>query len=476
MIGRILRLFSVCLGSLLLSTSASLGEHLYWAELSQTGMGRIMRGNLNATGVGEILNTGTAFHPSAVAIDQVGGKIYWTDGLAIGGGGAIRRANLNGTQVEVVVPGTGLSFGIAVDPIHEKLYWTRPDGVYRSNLDGSDSEPFIPPSGPGFGAFGVAVDLLNNRLYWTEVRSGMSAVGIIRRSDLNGGNPQTVFTQDFTAPIAIALYPPGGTMYWVDNTLRNLRRANLDGTDSVNLFGPVGAEFPSGVAVDADHGVVYWSLVDVVDSIGRIRRCTLEGGFLSDYLSNVIDPKGVAVRTTPGIASSSPAYCAIDARQPHEINNASAVFGWSTVDLLFADLLKFELQPSNFTVVEFGGTDPAPQVVGVLPLGPAQVRVMLSETIEPGAWTCVYNGGSGTRTCIGYQPADVNGDGTSSPTDILRLIDHLNGVVNPPFGLWQTDANRSGFAEPSDVLRVIDLLNGADAFDPWLGQSLPPCP
>jgi hypothetical protein len=476
MIRRLQRLATGCIASVLVASSVSYGEHLFWAELSPAGFGRITRGNLDSTGVGEILNTGSAFHPSAVAIDQIAGKVYWTDGLAVGGAGSIRRANLNGTRVEVVIPGAGLSFGIAVDPINEKIYWTRPDGVYRANLDGSDSEPLIPPSGAGFGAYGVDVDLLNNKLYWTEARGGGSPAGIIRRSNLDGLNQETVVNQTFTAPIAVAVYPPGGMMYWVDNTLRGLRRANLDGTDVIDLFGPTGAEFPAGVAVDADNGVVYWSLVDVVDSIGRIRRCNLNGGQAGDYLSNVIDPKGIVVRTTPGIASSSPAYCAIDARQPHEISSASNVFGWSSVDLVFSELLKFDLEPWNFSVVEVGGTGSSPQVVGVMPLGPAGVRLTLSETIEPGAWTCIYNGGSGTKTCIGYLPADVNGDRTSGPTDILRLIDHLNGVVNPPYGLWQTDANRSGSAEPSDVLRVIDLLNGADAFDPWLGRTLPPCP
>jgi hypothetical protein len=78
--------------------------------------------------------------------------------------------------------------------------------------------------------------------------------------------------------------------------------------------------------------------------------------------------------------------------------------------------------------------------------------------------------------CVGWLPADANGDGTSSPVDILAIIDNLNSRLEPPLEIWQCDINRSSLCEPSDILRLIDLLNGAGVYDSWNGQSLPACP
>src|SRR5262245_58463423 len=115
--------------------SSAVAQHIYWADLANTGAGRIARGNLDGSNVIDVTTTGLSQQPSAVAIDQIEAKIYWTDGLALGGAGAIHRANLTGTGAEMIVPNAGLSGGIAVDPINGKVYWTRPDGVYRANLD-----------------------------------------------------------------------------------------------------------------------------------------------------------------------------------------------------------------------------------------------------------------------------------------------------------------------------------------------------
>ena len=74
---------------------------------------------------------------------------------------------------------------------------------------------------------------------------------------------------------------------------------------------------------------------------------------------------------------------------------------------------------------------------------------------------------------LGYLPADVNNDKLSNASDVLLLIDALNGVATPVPAPYQTDTDRSGATNANDVLRVIDLLNGAGVYDPWLGATLP---
>ncbi len=171
------------------------------------------------------------------------------------------------------------------------------------------------------------------------------------------------------------------------------------------------------------------------------------------------------------IVSSNPPNGAIDARQPSAIDGTNPT-GWQFIELTFNDYALNEKQElQNFEVTIEGVPGPAPQLVGFIPVSEVAMKAILMPAIPVGAWTTITHIPSDSSTRIGYLPGDVNGDGNSSPSDILSLIDSLNGIVARP--LYSTDINRSGTAEPSDILRLIDLLNGAGAYDPFAGRSLP---
>ena len=123
--------------------------YVYWAE----PLGRIRRASLTAnqqvavnvaTGLGE---------PLSLAIAK--GKIYWVE--RSGSGGALQRANLNGTNVEQLKSFSGgVPTSIAVDGSANKLYWTRSTGkVQRSNLMGRFTADIVTGlMGPGGLALG----------------------------------------------------------------------------------------------------------------------------------------------------------------------------------------------------------------------------------------------------------------------------------------------------------------------------------
>ncbi len=173
------------------------------------------------------------------------------------------------------------------------------------------------------------------------------------------------------------------------------------------------------------------------------------------------------------LAVDQPVHCAIDARQPHDINDATAREGWDRMVLSFTcDPAAFGLAAGDFTVT--AGT---PGISSVVINGPANTAtVMLNDKITPGDWTCIEHTPSGNHWCMGYLPADASGDGLSAASDINALINAINLV--PGFGrpIYATDMDRSGVTLGSDILRLIDLLNGAGAFDQWITQGLPVCP
>jgi hypothetical protein len=112
---------------------------MYWTNFSND---KIQRANLEIpsgetastrTDIEDLLTGGGA--PQGIALDVVGGKMYWIDGFT----GKIRRANLDGTGVEDLVTGLSLPIGIALDVASGKMYWTDigTTKIQRANLDGT---------------------------------------------------------------------------------------------------------------------------------------------------------------------------------------------------------------------------------------------------------------------------------------------------------------------------------------------------
>jgi glucose/arabinose dehydrogenase len=217
----------------------------------------------------------------------------------------------------------------------------------------------------------------------------------------------------------------------------------VERTDEFSPGGPFDIDFISSFGVDA-HGELY--------------LCDLTGDV---YKVIPVEPLQVV--------ASSPADNIVDARQPSTLDGSDAQ-GWSTFVTTF-DGNATHVTPQHFNVEEQGGDGIPPAVVSVTYLDTHRLRIRLGDPIEPGAWTTITLAESGASVRVGFLPGDVNGDHTTAPSDILALIDALNGVIELP--LSSTDIDRNGDAGPLDILRLIDILNGADAFAPWNGVSLP---
>lgn len=181
----------------------------------------------------------------------------------------------------------------------------------------------------------------------------------------------------------------------------------------------------------------------------------------------------INVSSTCVIASVFPPNCAIDARYPTLEDDANTVFGWTSVDVTF-ECTVASLPDLDFTVTRTPA-GPAPTIMNVSDDGANTVTLTLDGPIAPGAWTC-FTHSSGQQTCLGYLPGDVDASHAATASDILSVIDNLNGALVTPLETWQCDVDRSGACNAADVLGVIDLLNGAGDFDSWNNVSLPACP
>ncbi|MCH9002497.1 MAG: hypothetical protein IIC02_07970, partial [Planctomycetes bacterium] len=143
-----------------------------------------------------------------------------------------------------------------------------------------------------------------------------------------------------------------------------------------------------------------------------------------------------------------PGDCAIDAREPHSINDLNAKEGWDRLVLKFScdpTELAASLRPRNFAVE----TDPVEVSPPFIPAAGGfeadfinrTLTIHLDRSISPGFYTCITHLDSGKAWCAGYLPADAGQDGLSSAGDINALINAINLVAGLELPIYATDIN-----------------------------------
>ena len=286
--------------------------YMYWADFDTN---KIQRANLDGTNVQDLV---PGFgRPVGIALDISGGKMYFTDRNAPdlrtpGAINSIHRANLDGTNLETILPGSDpVKEAIALDISRGKMYWAEYDGVNedhkirRANLDGTNVEDLITEFALGAdpvyeGPRGIALDLSMRKIYWTNL-----AAGKIQRANLNGTNVEDLIT-GLTLPHHIALDFSGGKIYWSDHLDGKIQRANFNGTNVEDLVG--GLTNPAGIALDVARGKMYWTDAGA----GQIQRANLDGSNVEGLVSGLGRPTGLALGipepTGPVIPNNAPVF------------------------------------------------------------------------------------------------------------------------------------------------------------------------
>ena len=231
---------------------------LYWTELQMgvpgtTATGHwasIKRSNLDGTDMELILTKGHGVkHPTDIKLDPLAGKLYWADGGGQFIGGRIYRANLDGSNVELLIdvlslraPGFSLAngyefsqvWGLALDISAGQFYWTDyfAGDIHRALLDGSTIEQLVAGQ---ITARGIALDHLGGMMYWATGNFGNEIV----RGDMNGGQADIIVNKDLGTklkqPFNVSLDESLAHVYWTDMDTGRIQRSDLAGLDVVTL-------------------------------------------------------------------------------------------------------------------------------------------------------------------------------------------------------------------------------------------------
>ena len=260
--------------------------HLYWAN-STFGRGAkpaattIGRARLDGTGVEHSFVSGTGRRPCGVALDRK--HIYWGElqGGKIGSpdvGGAIGRANRDGSGVNAKLIPTPGAHGCGVAIAGSHIYWaswacaivpgrgcwwapSSGGAIGRANVDGTGvDDRFITgigiPRSPAFqSASPCGIAVAGKYIYWMYAAESSKPV-TIGRANLDGTGVNKRFITGVTTGCGIAVVR--GYIYWTNGGFTDrhaIGRANLDGT-GVNQRFVRTAGYPCGVAVYEGH--IYW--------------------------------------------------------------------------------------------------------------------------------------------------------------------------------------------------------------------------
>ena len=96
-------------------------------------------------------------------------------------------------------------------------------------------------------------------------------------------------------PSGLALDASAGKLYWSDSGTDKIQRSNLDGSEVEDLV-TSGLRHPSGLALDAVAGKLYWTDYGT----DRIQRANLDGSEVEDVVTDLRSPLGLALDAAAG--------------------------------------------------------------------------------------------------------------------------------------------------------------------------------
>lgn len=190
------------------------GGRMYWADRDAP---RIQRASLDGTGLETVLSGFVNPRGDVVPVENVvgmaldfeNGTFYSSDRYM----GIVFRAGLEipegespdaRTDVDIIFQGErdqDRPIDIDIDPEQEKIYWTDrgSDAIRRANLDGSDMEVLVDNSKVEMrDAIGMTLDLAAREMYWSDMTTG-----VIHRANLDGSEIETVVPPNGHRPLGV---------------------------------------------------------------------------------------------------------------------------------------------------------------------------------------------------------------------------------------------------------------------------------
>ena len=214
---------------------------------------------------------------SLVATDN---RLYWVEKTS-NNSGRIRRANLNGNNIQLIRSLTTAPAGITIDTVNAKIYITTERGKVQSiNVDGSDYEPnvIVGLDTPA----DIAVDAGSGKIFW------ITESGTVHYANVDGSG-ETQFASGYDTLHSITV--GAAKVYWTEETTDSagkIHSADLDGSNVTEIVESVAIVY--GISVDAANKDLYWT-----NSRGKIIQSNLNGKSREPVVTDLVSLGGISV-------------------------------------------------------------------------------------------------------------------------------------------------------------------------------------
>lgn len=260
-----------------LSGMAVSGGYLYWLERgANSNDGSVHRSNLDGT------NRETLFSglnsPKAIAVDNIGNRIYYKEKIGLSSSEEIKSASFSGSNAQLVVASSSqLSDVIEFSQSNNQLYYLNnayPCFITRINPDGTGSDSLA--SHDSCGGFGIGYN--GTSIFLTEQYQG-SQRGIIYKYNLDGTDFRRVFEPVTFFANGMDIDQSTGNIYWADSSGQRIQRVGIGGENPQTIIST--SHSPCDISLDSSNSVIYWS--DCSDN--KIKRSSFSGDATQDVLS-----------------------------------------------------------------------------------------------------------------------------------------------------------------------------------------------
>ncbi|MCW8194654.1 hypothetical protein F6455_07625 [Proteobacteria bacterium 005FR1] len=270
----------------------------------------IPAGAVRRTSVTAILSFLVISQAVATEVPPRIGLLYWV------GGNQLSRANVDGSEFEVLLTDLDEPDGLVTDPLNNLVYWTNmsfggPGGsLQRARLDGSPvekGESYLVPPGSFQVGKEIELDSQTGKLYWAD-RDGRH----VMRANADGSQVEPVLhafmykgaVKSLENPVGIALDSERRQIYITDRFMGTVLRFGMDAPAGEHYLNRSDVEIlvqprskddrPIDIDLDLEQGHMYWT----DRGVHQVLRADLDGS----EIEVLVDPGRIAIKDPIGMS------------------------------------------------------------------------------------------------------------------------------------------------------------------------------